>query len=66
MEVRAASNPKDVKQYDTTRLREEFLIDDLFQPEPLAAVGVMPVGRVSTMVTCPAVSILPIFFEVMV
>ena len=38
MEVRAASNPKDVKQYDTTRLREEFLIDDLFQPDEVKLV----------------------------
>jgi len=30
MEVRSASNPKDVKNYDTSRLREEFLIQGLF------------------------------------
>ncbi|WP_291871135.1 5-dehydro-4-deoxy-D-glucuronate isomerase [Maribacter sp.] len=28
-EVRYASSPKDVKNYDTTRLRKDFLIDDL-------------------------------------
>ncbi len=31
MELRTASNPKDAKHYDTQRLREEFLIQDLFQ-----------------------------------
>lgn len=30
MELRTASSPKDVKHYDTERLREEFLISDLF------------------------------------
>ncbi|NLW55048.1 MAG: 5-dehydro-4-deoxy-D-glucuronate isomerase [Firmicutes bacterium] len=32
MEVRNASNPVDVKHYTTERLREEFLIQDLFAP----------------------------------
>ncbi len=32
MEVRTASSPKDVKHYTTQRLREEFLIQDLFVP----------------------------------
>ena len=31
MEVRTAASPKDVKHYTTDRLREEFLIQDLFQ-----------------------------------
>ena len=30
MELRTASSPRDVKHYDTTRLREEFLIQGLF------------------------------------
>ena len=30
MEVRNASNPKDMKHYTTERLREEFLITGLF------------------------------------
>ncbi len=30
MEIRTAVSPKDVKHYDTARLREEFLISDLF------------------------------------
>ena len=31
MELRTAASPKDVKYYTTERLREEFLIDDLFK-----------------------------------
>ena len=31
MELRTAASPRDVKNYDTKRLREEFLIDDLFR-----------------------------------
>ena len=30
MELRTASSPKDAKHYDTDRLREEYLIQDLF------------------------------------
>jgi len=33
MEVRHAANPKDVKIYDTARLRDDFLIDGLFQED---------------------------------
>ena len=38
MEPRTASSSKDVKTYDTARLREEFLIDDLFQPDQVKMV----------------------------
>jgi len=38
MEVRSASNPKDVKNYDTGRLREEFLIQGLFAPGEIKMV----------------------------
>jgi 4-deoxy-L-threo-5-hexosulose-uronate ketol-isomerase len=38
MELRTASSPKDEKYYDTTRLREEYLIDDLFQPDDIKLV----------------------------
>ena len=31
MEVRMSASARDVKNYDTNRLREEFLIDDLFK-----------------------------------
>jgi 4-deoxy-L-threo-5-hexosulose-uronate ketol-isomerase len=38
MEIRTASSPRDVKHYDTQRLREEFLIDSLFQPDEIRLV----------------------------
>ncbi len=55
MELRTASNPKDAKYYDTDRLREEFLIQDLFTENNIKYVyshidriitgGAMPVGE---------------------
>ena len=38
MEIRTYSSPRDVKTYDTERLREEFLIDDLFQADDIKLV----------------------------
>ena len=38
MELRTACSPRDEKHYDTKRLREEFLIDDLFQPDTIKLV----------------------------
>ncbi|MFH1880344.1 MAG: 5-deoxy-glucuronate isomerase, partial [Bacillota bacterium] len=38
MESRNAASPKDVKTYDTARLRQEFLIEDLFQPDMVKTV----------------------------
>ena len=38
MELRTAASPRDVKHYTTDRLREEFLIDDLFQPDDIKLV----------------------------
>ena len=38
MELRTASSPRDVKTYDTQRLREEFLIDDLFRADDIKLV----------------------------
>ncbi len=38
MELRTAASPKDVKHYTTERLREEFLIDDLFMPDDIKLV----------------------------
>lgn len=38
MEIRNAANPKDVKTYDTARLREEFLIQGLFVPGEIKMV----------------------------
>lgn len=38
MELRTAASPKDSRYYDTKRLREEFLIDDLFKPDEIKLV----------------------------
>lgn len=38
MELRTAASPRDVKHYTTERLREEFLIDDLFLPDQIKLV----------------------------
>ena len=38
MERRTAASPRDVKTYDTARLREEFLIQDLFRPDDIKLV----------------------------
>jgi len=38
MELRTAASPKDSKFYDTKRLREEFLIDDLFAADEIKLV----------------------------
>lgn len=38
MEVRTAASPKDVKHYDTKRLREEFLIQGLFCADEIKLV----------------------------
>ena len=38
MEVRCACSPADAKNYDTKRLRSEFLIDDLFAPDDIKLV----------------------------
>lgn len=38
MEIRTAASPKDVKNYTTERLREEFLIQGLFQSDEIKLV----------------------------
>lgn len=38
MEVRTAASPRDVKYYTTERLREEFLIQDLFKADDIKMV----------------------------
>lgn len=59
MELRTASSPRDVKTYDTARLREEFLIQDLFRPDEVKMVyshidriitgAAMPVNKTLTL-----------------
>lgn len=38
MELRTAASPKDMKYYDTDRLREEFLIQNVFVPDEIKLV----------------------------
>ena len=38
MELRTAVSPKDVKHYTTDRLREEFLIQNLFTPDEIKLI----------------------------
>ena len=54
-EERYAAHPDDAKGYDTDRLRREFLIEKLFEPDDIRLIysaydrlivgGIMPVGR---------------------
>lgn len=56
MDIRYSANPNDVKRYTTQELRDEFLIQNLYQPDQVAAVyshvdrmvvmGIMPVNEV--------------------
>lgn len=58
-EIRYASNPVDAKSYDTTRLRNDFLIEKVFAPNEVNMVysmydrmivgGAMPMGEVLTL-----------------
>lgn len=41
MELRTAASPRDVKHYTTERLREEFLIQNLFIPGEIKLVYVI-------------------------
>ena len=38
MELRTAASPKDVRYYDTKRLREEFLIEKVFYEDEIYLV----------------------------
>ena len=56
MELRNAASPKDVKYYDTNRLREEFLIEDLFRPEEIKMVY----SHIDRIITGTAVPLKPL------
>ena len=56
MEVRTALSPKDVKHYTTERLREEFLIDDLFKPDEIKLVY----SHIDRIITGSAVPVSPL------
>ena len=55
MDIRYSTSPRDVKRYTTQELRDEFLIQDLYQPDMVQAVyshvdrmvvlGIMPVSE---------------------
>lgn len=53
MIVRETSNSKDAKHYTTDRLRDEFLITDLFVPDKIQRVY-SHIDRIITMGFCPA------------
>ena len=55
MELRTACSPRDVRTYDTERLRSEFLIDDLFQKDYVKMVY-SHIDRIITGVSWNAVS----------
>lgn len=56
MEVRNAANPREVCNYDTDRLREEFLIQDLFKPGVIKMVY-SHIDRIITGGACPVSSL---------
>lgn len=56
MELRTAASPKDVKQYTTDRLREEFLIQDLFVPGEIKLVY----SHIDRIITGAAVPVAPL------
>jgi hypothetical protein len=38
VELRYAAHPDDVKNWDTTKLRKEFLIENIFEPDEIYLV----------------------------
>ena len=56
MELRTASSPKDMKHYDTQRLREEYLIDDLFKKDEIKLVY----SHIDRIITGSAVPVKPL------
>lgn len=56
MELRTASSPKDVKHYTTERLREEFLIQNLFVPNEIKLVY----SHIDRIITGAAVPLSPL------
>ncbi|NLL70271.1 MAG: 5-dehydro-4-deoxy-D-glucuronate isomerase [Epulopiscium sp.] len=52
MDIRNATNPKDMKHYDTERLREEYFIDGLFVPGEIKFVY-SHVDRIIAGSACP-------------
>ena len=53
MDIRQSPSARDAKSYDTTRLREEFLITELFVPNQVKR-AYSHIDRIITMGFCPA------------
>ena len=56
MELRTAASPRDVKHYTTERLREEFLIQNLFVPGEIKLVY----SHIDRIITGAAVPVSPL------
>lgn len=56
MELRTAVSPKDVKQYTTQRLRDEFLLQDMFQEDRIQLVY----SHIDRIIIGAAVPIIPL------
>lgn len=59
MDIRYSANQKDVKRYTTQELRDEFLIQDLYRPDQVAAVY-SHVDRMVTLGCMPVHETVPI------
>ena len=59
MDIRQASNSIDAKHYTTSRLREEFLITELFTPDKVKRVY-SHIDRIITMGFCPVKKLLEV------
>jgi 4-deoxy-L-threo-5-hexosulose-uronate ketol-isomerase len=59
MEIRYAGNPNDVKHYDTSQLRKEFLVETLFRPGEVV-LAYSHVDRMIAGSACPAGANLPL------
>ena len=59
MDIRYSANPKDVKRFTTQELRQEFLIENLYQPDQVTAVY-SHVDRMVTLGCMPVQETVPI------
>ena len=59
MDIRYSAHPRDVKRYTTQELRDEFLIENLYQPDQVAAVY-SHVDRMVTLGCMPVKESVPI------
>ena len=59
MDIRYSANQKDFKRYTTDEIRDEFLIENLYQPDKVVAVY----SHVDRMVTLGQISVRSIFLK---